>query len=302
MKKSKFLILGSVASLSAIPFVAAKCDDTDSSPTINNEDGKNNKDDTKNNPEVNNNTNTDSGNKNGEQSGNSTSSENSQANPGGGEESNNSETTPNSDGGNSSESGESNRPGEKDTPMNDEAVPSETPTDTEMSRVPETTEGSRMPESTTPSDQEGHGTPGSETEGTTPGNGEGRNRGDEPMADNSTENSSAKEKIKSLHTTFEKIKDINEKVKTVDSTRMLNNELHSASEIIKYLTQEEKTFFGNIGLDDSFLDELGDFLDMPSQLITSDETLQKEKTKFIEKFKEIKSKIEKAFEASNKPK
>nr|WP_307919189.1 variable surface lipoprotein [Mycoplasmopsis bovis] len=45
MKKSKFLLLGSVASLASIPFVAAKCGETKEekkpeTPTRNQEDGK----------------------------------------------------------------------------------------------------------------------------------------------------------------------------------------------------------------------------------------------------------------------
>ncbi|CAL59128.1 Pseudogene of Hypothetical protein (N terminalpart) [Mycoplasmopsis agalactiae PG2] len=93
-----------MASFSVLPFVAAKCDITDSSSTNNKEDDKNNKDENKNKPDINNNTNTNSVNRDDNQDGSSIQSENNQGNQGSGEESNNSEATPNSEDGSSNES------------------------------------------------------------------------------------------------------------------------------------------------------------------------------------------------------
>lgn len=308
MKKiNKFLtIFGAIAPISALPFIAAKCDTTDSSSTNNKEDDKNNKDENKNNPEVNNSTNTDTDNKDGGQGTNSTPSENtenSQTTPGSREESNNSATTPNSNGGSSNESGGGNSPREEMPPVNDEATPSDMP-------APETDRGSGAPESTQPSDHGGNGTQGSGTEGTTPRNGESTNSEEQPMGDdpgtanNETEaaESEPEKKLEVLYTFFNGYGNIEEKLKTEYSLKILKNEFDSTSnKTIKSFNKGVEDFLKKFSYEEADINDLSDIFDDVTNLTSSSEPKTNSK-EFLDKFAKVKAKLTEAYNMYTKQK
>ncbi|EIN15374.1 Hypothetical protein, predicted lipoprotein [Mycoplasmopsis agalactiae 14628] len=308
MKKiNKFLtIFGAIAPISALPFIAAKCDTSDSSSTINKEDDKNNKNDNKNNPEVNISTNTDTGNKDGGQGNNSTPSENSQATPGSSEESNNNETAPNSENGNSNESGGGNSPIEEMALMTDETAPSGMPTEHETPNAPETSESSRTHESNQPSGHEGNSTPGSGTEGTTPGNGEGANRDDQPMSDDPSSSSSsnsdattvkskAEKELELLYQFFEGYGQIDEYLKDKSKLEKLKSEFDSKSnETIDKFDHDTEEFLKKFGFQEQDITDLADIFDHVTSLTFSnpDETASKN---FTDLFKKVKGKLTEAY-------
>ncbi|EIN15372.1 Hypothetical protein, predicted lipoprotein [Mycoplasmopsis agalactiae 14628] len=306
MKKSKFLILGSVASLSAIPFVAAKCDTTDSSPTINKEDEKNNNDDTKNNPDININTNIDSGSLDSGQGGGSISSENSQATPGSREESNHAETTPN-DANTDSTNSEEIMNEEVMTPMNDGTEPSESPAEPDTPIAPESFERTETTENSNSSNQGENATSGSRTEETMSESGKGTDRTEQPMADapdssNNSNGSTAtsqtepEKRLELLYNFFNSFEKIDEKIKDKPAITELNNKFHSVytETIKKFDSKADKELLKKLGYDDNDLNNLFDIFDDISNL-TSARELEKDKKKFIELFEKVKTKLTGAY-------
>lgn len=195
-------------------------------------------------------------------------------------------------------------------PMNDETAPSDMPTEHETPSAPETTEGSRSPESTQPADNGDNGTQGSGTEGTTPRNGDSTNSGEQPMGDdpgtanNETEavESEPEKKLEVLYTFFNGCGNIEEKLKTEDSLKILKNEFDSISnKTIKNFNKGVEDFLKKFGYEEEDINDLSDIFDDVTNLTSSSEPKTNSK-EFLDKFAKVKAKLTEAYNMYTKQK
>lgn len=183
-----------------------------------------------------------------------------------------------------------------------ETAPSDMPTEHETPSAPETTEGSRSPESTQPADNGDNGTQGSGTEGTTPRNGDSTNSGEQPMGDdpgtanNETEavESEPEKKLEVLYTFFNGCGNIEEKLKTEDSLKILKNEFDSTSnKTIKNFNKGVEDFLKKFGYEEEDINDLSDIFDDVTNLTSSSEPKTNSK-EFLDKFAKVKAKLTEA--------
>ncbi|WP_237687769.1 Mbov_0729 family lipopotein [Mycoplasmopsis agalactiae] len=211
--------------------------------------------------------------------------------------------------------------------MNDETAPSDMPTEHETPSAPETIEGSRSPESTQPADNGDNGTQGSGTEGTTPRNGDSTNSGEQPMGDdpgtanNETEavESEPEKKLEVLYTFFNGCGNIEEKLKTEDSLKILKNEFDSTSnKTIKNFNKGVEDFLKKFGYEEEDINDLSDIFDDVTNLtsssnskefldemvtnLTSSSEPKTNSKEFLDKFAKVKAKLTEAYNMYTKQK
>ncbi|PZW00544.1 Mbov_0729 family lipopotein [Metamycoplasma auris] len=285
MKKlTKFLaIIGSITSLSVIPIISSKCNVSDNNKP-NKEESNTKKDDDKDKNKI----------------------------------------DKNKDPKNEGETNTPNKPSNTDNP-NDakpkddgEIIPKEPnkPSDAEAPKEPEMPEMPKKPEKTENGDRENNNENegSSNNEGTQPkdvmpndespkNENQPMNNGDSATPNSNSEQSTPKQKLEAIYKEFEKVKDIEKQLKDNDSILKFNSQFDTLYyNVMKNLNEDDKKYFEEVGFDDKSYIELWDLFELLSAIIHGNQNVEETKAKFIKSFKDIKSKIQKAYEMANKAK